>query len=86
MSKHILIVGIAVLFVFVASQKTVIAQERRDAPNSLGLELLGRSLIYTISYQRMFSNSLGGEIGVSAWGAEDDDDNAIIVFIPAGAT
>lgn len=57
---------------------------RMEYPNDFGIELLGRSVIYTFTYQRMLNNYVGLEGGLSALGGGDSNDSATLVFIPIG--
>ena len=58
---------------------------RVKMPNDVGIELLGKSLLYSFYYQRTVLPFLGLEAGISALGGGDDEDNATIVFFPIGA-
>ncbi len=40
------------------------AQEGKKASNSIYLELLGNGAVYSLNYDRMFSNSVSGRIGI----------------------
>jgi hypothetical protein len=64
---------------------TALAQTRVDLPNDCGIELLGRSLLYTFSYQRQFGNPFALEVGLSAFGGSGDGDTDMILFFPVGA-
>ena len=85
MSKQIIILFIAILFLTLPLHNSAIAQSREALPNDFGIELLGKSLIYNFSYQRMVSSPLGLQVGFGALGGGGSDDNALIVFIPVGA-
>ena len=47
------------------------AQSRVEKPNDLTLELGGKCLIYSLSYQRMIGRSAGLEVGLSYFGGGD---------------
>lgn len=85
MSRQIVILSVTILFLSVFFQSAAIAQSRTKLPNDFGIELLGKSLLYTFSYQRMVGNPLGLEAGLSALGGGSSVDNTTIIFIPVGA-
>jgi len=58
---------------------------RLTLPSDVSIELLGKSILYTFSYQRMIGNTVGLEAGLSALGGGTSDDNTTIVFVPVGA-
>lgn len=64
---------------------TALAQSRVDLPNDTGIELLGRSLLYTFSYQRQLNQTFAVEAGISAFGGSGDGDTNLILFFPIGA-
>jgi len=60
------------------------ASSRDELPNDFGIELAGRSIVYTFAYQRMLNGYVGLEAGVSALGGGGDDEDTLIVFFPIG--
>ena len=54
----------AILLMIAALSGTILAQAP-PAPNSLYAEGLGNGLIYSINYDRLFSNAIGARVGVS---------------------
>lgn len=85
MFKQISIFVLIILFLSMFSHSAAFAQSREKLPNDFGIELLGKSLIYTFTYQRMLSNPFGLEAGLSVLGGGSSEDNTTIVFIPVGA-
>lgn len=85
MSKHIVILCVIILFLSMLPQNAAIAQSRTKLPNDFGIELLGKSFVYTFSYQHMLGNALGLQAGLSALGGGSSDDNVTVIFIPVGA-
>jgi hypothetical protein len=61
---------------------SVHAQSRTELKNDFGIELLGKAVIYSFSYQRMINSKLGLQVGVSALGGTNAPS---IAFIPVGA-
>ena len=84
MARFAIVLLVSVLLVSLFSPVSLSAQSRVDLPNVTGIELLGRSGLYTFTYQRNFGNPLALEVGFSALGGGDLDDNAMILFIPVG--
>jgi hypothetical protein len=60
------------------------AQSVRTAHNSVYLELLGNGALYSMNYDRMFSESVGGRIGVMYIALNEDqgNDNVSVTFVP----
>jgi hypothetical protein len=57
---------------------------RTTMKNDVGIELLGKAVIYSFNYQRMVSPSVGLEIGLGALGGGGSGSSGGIVMIPAG--
>ena len=57
------------------------AQTRDSLRSDFGIELLGKAIVYSFSYQRMVSSNVGLQTGISAWGGSDD----FFLAIPIGA-
>ena len=53
--------------------------------NDVGIELLGKAAVYSFSYQRIVSSSMGLEVGVGALGGGGSGADALILFIPVSA-
>lgn len=58
---------------------------REKMPNDIGIELLGKSIIYSFYYQRTINRYVGLEAGLSALGGGSASDNSTIIFFPIGA-
>ena len=58
---------------------------RMSARNDVGIELLGKALIYSFTYQRMVAKSLGLEVGIGALGGGSSGENTTVVFLPVSA-
>jgi hypothetical protein len=58
---------------------------REKLPNDMGIELLGKSIVYSFYYQRTINRTLALEAGLSALGGGSDDDSSTIIFLPIGA-
>ncbi len=56
------------------------AQVRDSLRNDFGIELLGKALIYSLSYQYMVTRALGLEVGMAAAGGSND----LVVAFPVG--
>ena len=85
MLKQIVILIVTILFLSMFSQSAAIAQSRTKLPNDFGIELLGKSLLYSFTYQRMIGHALGLEGGLSALGGGSSEQNTTVIFIPVGA-
>lgn len=84
MARFALVVLVSVLFVSFVSPISLSAQSRVDLPNAFGIELLGRSALYSFVYQRNFGNPFALEAGLSAIGGGGSDDSDMLIFIPIG--
>ncbi|MBN2416183.1 hypothetical protein JXO52_10090 [bacterium] len=83
MAKKIAVISVVVLLA-VSLTGTAGAQSRMNLKNDVGIELLGKGLVYTFTYQYMIANPLGIEVGFGMLGGGSVDDNATIMFIPVG--
>ena len=63
---------------------TVIAASRKENQNAVDLELAGKCLIYSFSYQRMIVEPFGLELGVSMLGGGSSSSSTTIVFYTVG--
>ncbi len=89
MRERLKAVGVAVLLCAAASQghaqgaaKTLVRATMR---NDVGIELLGKALIYSFTYQRMVGTTFGLEAGLGALGGSSSSSNSTIVFFPLSA-
>jgi hypothetical protein len=71
-------IAFPILFLLPASGS--LAQSRTELPNDVTLDLLGRCLVYSFSYQRIVTKDLGIEGGLSILGGS----GASVVFISGG--
>jgi hypothetical protein len=58
---------------------------RSTMKNDVGIELLGKALLYSFGYQRMVSPSIGLEVGLGGFGGGGSGADEAILFIPAAA-
>ena len=58
---------------------------RATMRNDVGIELLGKALLYSFSYQRMVGTSLGLEAGFGALGGSGSSGSTAILFFPVSA-
>jgi hypothetical protein len=58
---------------------------RATMRNDVGIELLGKALAYSFSYQRMLNNSLGLEVAVGALGGGGSSTSSTLLFVPVSA-
>lgn len=98
MSRSSVLVSLVLVFamVLVVGVPVASAQETQEEitrvilPNDVGIELLGKSVVYSFYYQRMVNQALGLDVGLSALGGvstddDGDDSNSSLIFIPFGA-
>ncbi|MGA9364171.1 MAG: hypothetical protein WBW16_07365 [Bacteroidota bacterium] len=71
---------VAALLLFLLPAGISFAQSRTELPNDVTLDLLGRCLVYSFSYQRIVTQNLGIEGGLSILGGSA----ASVVFISGG--
>lgn len=81
MSKKISILCTTCIMFSVVSIHTTRAQTRETLRNDIGIELLGKGALYSFSYQRMITPSLGLQGGLAALGAT----GSTVVLVPLGA-
>lgn len=79
------VVVFAALFCVGALPARAQSLAREKLPNDIGIELLGKSVIYSFYYQRTLNRNLGLEAGLGALGGGSGSDNATILFFPIGA-
>jgi hypothetical protein len=59
---------------------------RSTMKNDVGIELLGKSVVYSFNYQRMMTTGVGLEVGLGALGGGGGAGaDATIIFVPFGA-
>ncbi len=80
-----LILACCVVMISAAWDEAYSTSTRETLPNDVGIELAGKSIIYTFHYQRMIGNAIGLEAGLSALGGGTSDANVTVVFVPLGA-
>jgi hypothetical protein len=68
------------LFLFLLPLSRSTAQSRTELPNDLTLDLLGRCLVYSLSYQRVVAPDFGIEGGLSILGGSGGS----VVFVSGG--
>jgi len=89
MHKRLLIVvSLAVICVtlcFACQPVSAQGITRERLKNDVGIELLGKAVIYCFNYQYTVNKLLGLEAGLGALGGGTGDDNATVAFIPVGA-
>lgn len=72
---------LVLLITVLLSTGSLLAQGRADKPNDFTLELGGRCIAYSLSYQRIFAEQIGLEFGASILGGTD----ASVIFLSGGA-
>jgi hypothetical protein len=60
------------------------AGSRTEAPNDVNIELAGKCLLYSFSYQRMVAEPFGLEVGVSLLGGGSSESSSSILFFSGG--
>jgi hypothetical protein len=90
MRERLTAIGAAILLCAVVSQGQAQGAAkplvRATMRNDVGIELLGKALIYSFSYQRMVGTSLGLEAGLGALGGSGGSSGGTtIVFVPVSA-
>ena len=74
------ILSALIIFVILIPVNNGLAQSKKELPNDLNIELLGRCAIYSFSYQRLVNENFGIELGASVLGGSE----ASIVFLTGG--
>ncbi len=80
MSKNIIILCAVCMLLSMVSVNTAQAESRTALPNDFGIELLGKAVLYSFSYQRMVTPFLGLQAGLGALGGSDN----LVAFVPLG--
>ena len=81
MLRNYIVILVAFVTLSVFSQDSIQAQTRTELKNDFGIELLGKSILYSFSYQRMVGSRLGLQAGISYLGGSGGG----ISFLPFGA-
>lgn len=69
---------------FFLPENSLMAGNRKDLPNEVNLELGGKCLLYSFSYQRMLAEPFGLEVGVSMLGGGSSGNSTSILFFTGG--
>ncbi len=77
-------VSIVLLAVVLLSSSGLLAQSRGEKPNDFSLELGGKCILYSLSYQRMLGQAAGLEIGASYIGGGTGEGSAGVFFLSGG--
>lgn len=89
MRKRLTAIGAAILLCVAASQSQAQGAPkplvRATMRNDVGIELLGKAVVYSFSYQRMVGNSLGLEVAVGALGGGGSSTSSTLLFVPVSA-
>jgi len=80
MSRQLTVMSLSVLL----CAGGLMGQVRAEKKNDFSIELGGRCLIYSLSYQRMLSEQFGLEIGASGIGGGSGGDSAAVFFLSGG--
>lgn len=79
-------IAIACLALSLASPRLSAQQITRERlKNDVGIELLGKGLLYSFNFQRTINRQIGLEAGLGAFGGGTGEDNATVLFVPFGA-
>jgi hypothetical protein len=84
MTTKTLYVLACVATVFFLPGNNLMAGSRKELPNEMNIELAGKCLLYSFSYQRMVTEPLGVEIGVSLLGGGSSSSSSSILFFTGG--
>jgi hypothetical protein len=57
---------------------------REKLKSDVGIELLGKALLYSFNYQYTPVKQIGLELGLGALGGGDSNDNTTLIFVPFG--
>ena len=89
MFKRLLAIGllVAVSAMTCLAPSSANAQEltRERLRSDVGIELLGKALLYNFYYQYMANRMLGLEAGFGIFGGGTSEDNTTVAFFPIGA-
>ncbi len=82
MTKKTVILCTTLMLFSVFPKNSAQAQSRAELRNDVGLELAGKGALYSFSYQRMVTPSVGLQAGLAVW--NQNLFNPTVVFIPLG--
>jgi len=77
--------SIFILAVLLLPVAGLLAQSRTEKPNDFTLELGGKCILYSMSYQRMIGEMAGLEVGASYIGGATEGTSAGVFFLSGGA-
>ncbi len=78
-------VSLVVLMVLLLPVAGLLAQSRTEKPNDFTIELGGKALLYSLSYQRMVVGDMFGlEIGASFIGGASGGEGGGVIFLTGG--
>jgi hypothetical protein len=72
-------IGLFILVILIPAN-TTLPQSKKELPNDFNIELLGRCVIYSFSYQRLVTEQIGLEAGFSLLGGNGES----LVFFSGG--
>ena len=84
MTTRILCIAAMLIAGFFFPEDRILAGGRNDAPNEVDLDLAGKCLLYSLSYQRMLAEPFGLELGVSMLGGGSSEGSSSIIFFTGG--
>lgn len=84
MTIRIICIAAIVTTAFFFPIDSLFAGSRDGMPNEVELELAGKCLLYSFSYQRMVAEPFGLELGVSMIGGSSSGSSSSIVFFTVG--
>jgi hypothetical protein len=84
MTTRIICIAAILAVAFFLPEDRIFAGSRNEAPNEVELELAGKCLLYSFSYQRMLAEPFGLELGVSMLGGGSSGSSTSIVFFTVG--
>ena len=82
MTKKTVLLCTTLMLFSVFPKNSAQAQSRAELRNDVGLELAGKGALYSFSYQRMVTPSVGLQAGLAAWGGSAL--NNTVVLVPLG--
>ena len=77
-------VSIVILMVLLLPVAGLLAQSRAEKPNDFTIELGGKALLYSLSYQRMVGEMFGLEVGASFIGGAAGGESGGVIFLSGG--
>jgi len=84
MTMRIICISTMLAAGFFFPEDRILAGGRNEAPNEVDLELAGKCLLYSFSYQRMLAEPFGLELGVSMLGGGSSESSSSIIFFTVG--